>query len=88
MDSCPENSGANSRGILKNDLDGSSTPNERREHFVGQDNDRMVPKGSNKYVYITLILLLWLHYKIQNHERLQYKLPITAKQIPSNLHLV
>ncbi|XP_064953129.1 uncharacterized protein LOC135606188 isoform X3 [Musa acuminata AAA Group] len=48
MDSCPENSGANSRGILKNDLDGSSTPNERREHFVGQDNDRMVPKGSNK----------------------------------------
>ncbi|XP_009390026.2 uncharacterized protein LOC103976520 isoform X5 [Musa acuminata AAA Group] len=48
MDSCPENSGANSRGILKNDLDGSSTPNERREHFVGQDNDRMVSKGSNK----------------------------------------
>lgn len=49
MDSSPQLSGANSRSTPKNDLDSGSNTNERREHSGGLDNERIVPKGSNKY---------------------------------------
>ncbi|XP_064968569.1 uncharacterized protein LOC135614775 isoform X1 [Musa acuminata AAA Group] len=48
MDSSPQLSGANSRSTPKNDLDSGSNTNERREHSGGLDNERIVPKGSNK----------------------------------------
>ncbi|KAJ8479055.1 hypothetical protein OPV22_022782 [Ensete ventricosum] len=48
VDSCPQLSGAGSRGTPKNDLDSGSVSNERREHSGGLDNERNTSKGSNK----------------------------------------